>query len=41
MAKFYKMAKCVLSWPAQLKNGQSGNHGPLYCELRIGNIVQL
>ena len=38
MAKFYKMAKCVFSWPAQLKNGQffrnwpcngqSGNPGP-------------
>jgi len=22
MAKFYKIAKCVFSWPAQLKNGQ-------------------
>jgi len=22
MAKFYKMAKCVFSWPAQFKNGQ-------------------
>jgi len=37
MAKFHKMAKCVFSCPAQLKNGQifrhwpwnsqSGNHG--------------
>ena len=22
MAKFYKISKCVFSWPAQLKNGQ-------------------
>jgi len=25
MAKFHKMAKCVFSWPAELKNSQSGN----------------
>jgi len=28
MAKFYKMAKCVFSWPAQLKNGQIFRNWP-------------
>jgi len=28
MAKFYKMAKCVLSWPAQLRNGQIFRNWP-------------
>jgi len=25
LVKFHKMVKCVFSWPAHFKNGQSGN----------------
>jgi len=35
MAKFYKMAKCVFSWPAHFKNGQIFRNG------QSGNPVAL
>jgi len=39
MAKFYKMAKGVFSWPAQLKNGQSGKPVNHALSLRMISIL--
>jgi len=35
MAKFYKMAKCVFSWPVHFKNDRSGNPGSYNCTVKL------